>query len=55
MSSAQRENKEEKENGRLPQLLMYKIKRRGPRMEPCGAPEKTWVLEERVAATETCW
>ena len=54
--SAERGSEEEGESGRLPKsLIYYRMKRRGPRMEPWGTSEITSELEERVPAIETCW
>ena len=35
--------------------LIYKMKRSGPRIEPCGTPEVTGRDEKEAPETTTCW
>ena len=54
ISSACRMTVEEEEKGNWKMSLTYKIKRMGPRIEPCGTPEITWILKEVAPSTTTC-
>ena len=54
MSSAYRMRLEEGESGMSDKLLMYKIKRRGPNIEPWGTPEKACDLCEEEPLRTTC-
>ena len=54
ISSAYKMTVEEEEKGNWKMSLTYKMKRRGPRIEPCGTPEITGILKEVAPSTTTC-
>ena len=54
ISSAYKMMVEEEEKGNWKMSLTYKMKRWGPRIEPCGTPEIMGILKEVAPSTTTC-